>query len=457
MAASTYALPQPPPALPRLPRCWVWLLSAVLMGYALCGKGVAYLSIPPLYVAEIVLLIGLGCAVCRPSAVWRAVSVRYLSLPLVLFMIWGATRTFPYLSGYGADAFRDGVLWGYGTFAVLVFTVAGADIHALRVFVRRFHCFATLYPYLSAVVLLIEIMGIAAPTLPGVGFPLVSIKTGDIAVHMAGVSAFFLAGLLRARRVLWFVSGFLSILICASGNRGAALSYLTAISFVLLFSVNARALVLRFLRPIGLLLGATFFLDTEVKLHQGREISLRQLVINYTSVFTSLDDNPGNTEVTKRWRLMWWGRIVDYTIFGDYFWGGKGYGVNLTISDGFKSKSGLLRNPHNAHMTVLARSGVIGLALWILLQGTWFVQVLKRRSRARRTGDRQWEALFLALAAYWTAFMVNASFDVFLEGPMGGVWFWVVFGFGLAAVRVYDTYNGPNAAQRVLWTLGEKS
>jgi len=457
MAASTYALPKPSVAVPKLPRFWIWVLGVALMGYALCGKGFAYVSIPPLYVAEIVLLLGLGCAVCRPSAVWRAISVRYLSLPLVLFMVWGAARTLPNLSECGADALRDGVLWGYGTFAVLVFTVAGTGIHALRIFVRRFYCFATLYPYLSAVALLIQIMGIAAPALPGVGFPVLSNKTGDIAVHLAGVSAFFLVGLLRARRVLWFVSGFLSILICASGNRGAALSYLIAISFVLLFSVNARALVLRFLLPIGLLLGATFFFDPEVKLHQGREISLRQLVINYTSVFTNLDDNPGNTEGTKRWRLMWWGRIVDYTIFGDYFWGGKGYGVNLTISDGFKSKSGLLRNPHNAHMTVLARSGVIGLALWILLQGTWSVQVFKRRLRARRTGDRQWEALFLALAAYWIAFMINASFDVFLEGPMGGVWFWVVFGFGLAAVRVYDTYKGPNGTQQLVWAPGEKS
>jgi O-antigen ligase len=112
--------------------------------------------------------------------------------------------------------------------------------------------------------------------------------------------------------------------------------------------------------------------------------------------------------------------------------------VNLATADGFRSESGLLRSPHNVHMTILARSGVIGLALWLLLQGAWLAQVLRRRLRARRARHSQWAAMFLALAAYWVAFMVNASFDVFLEGPMGGVWFWVVFGFGLAAVRVYD-------------------
>jgi hypothetical protein len=33
--------------------------------------------------------------------------------------------------------------------------------------------------------------------------------------------------------------------------------------------------------------------------------------------------------------------------------------------------------------------------------------------------------------------MVNASFDVYLEGPTGGIWFWVIFGTGLAAPVLY--------------------
>jgi hypothetical protein len=41
------------------------------------------------------------------------------------------------------------------------------------------------------------------------------------------------------------------------------------------------------------------------------------------------------------------------------------------------------------------------------------------------------------LIAYWLALMSNTAFDVYLEGPMGGVWFWTVFGTGLAAVWIY--------------------
>jgi hypothetical protein len=42
----------------------------------------------------------------------------------------------------------------------------------------------------------------------------------------------------------------------------------------------------------------------------------------------------------------------------------------------------------------------------------------------------------LWILAYWIAILVNGTFDVYLEGPPGGIWFWCVFGFGIAAVQV---------------------
>jgi hypothetical protein len=31
--------------------------------------------------------------------------------------------------------------------------------------------------------------------------------------------------------------------------------------------------------------------------------------------------------------------------------------------------------------------------------------------------------------------MTNSAFDVFLEGPQGGIWYWSLFGFGIAALE----------------------
>ena len=142
---------------------------------------------------------------------------------------------------------------------------------------------------------------------------------------------------------------------------------------------------------------------------------------------------------TKEWRLKWWGDLVGYTVNGPYFWTGKGFGINLADDDGYQGTAweGQLRSPHNGHLTVLARAGVPGLALWLLVHLAWAAEMLNRYFQAKAAGRRRWQGAFLFLLAYWAAFMANASFDVFIEGPMGGIWLWTVYGAGLAAVWVY--------------------
>jgi O-antigen ligase/polysaccharide polymerase Wzy-like membrane protein len=426
-------------------RFWVATLCLALLGYALLGKSFAYLGSPPIFVSEAILLAGVLSLLIGWRVLLRSGLLRWAMLPMYLFMIWGATRTAPYWDEYGMDALRDGALWRYGVFAIVIYGLVAKDGWLLRSLVCRYRWFARIYPFAALLVLLIQILHLTMPNVPGTQVPAVSTKTGDVAVHIAGVTAFTLVGLAELKSYAWFLSLFATVVVCASGNRGAAVSYLCAVIFVLVLSGRARAVIARLVLPLALLLSAGFFLNPEIELHQAREISLRQLAVNYASVVASFEDNPGNSESTKQWRLMWWTRIVDYTVFGDYFWDGKGFGVNLTKSDGFTSRSGLLRSPHNVHMTVLARSGVIGLSLWGLFQVAWLVTVLRSLFRARRHGHAEWEALFVFLGSYWVASVVNASFDVYLEGPMGGVWFWVLTGLGLAAAQYYQNHTAQQS------------
>jgi hypothetical protein len=48
--------------------------------------------------------------------------------------------------------------------------------------------------------------------------------------------------------------------------------------------------------------------------------------------------------------------------------------------------------------------------------------------------ERTVRALAGVVLVYWAAVMVNSSFDVYLEGPQGGIWFWSVFGIGLTII-----------------------
>jgi hypothetical protein len=160
-----------------------------------------------------------------------------------------------------------------------------------------------------------------------------------------------------------------------------------------------------------------------------RELSIDILSDGLLSVVQESDRT--DLEGTKAWRLAWWRQIWSYTVNGSYFWMGKGYGINLADSDGFQvgTREEPLRSPHNSHLTFLARSGVPGFILWIALQAAWAISMLRAFVQAKKSGSG-WAGLFAWLLAYWLAFLIEAGFDVSLEGPMAGIPFWTVFGVG---------------------------
>ena len=46
--------------------------------------------------------------------------------------------------------------------------------------------------------------------------------------------------------------------------------------------------------------------------------------------------------------------------------------------------------------------------------------------------------------------MIDASFDVALEGPMLGIWFWSLFGLGIASTMVYRARLGTGGVVPLL-------
>jgi O-antigen ligase len=167
---------------------------------------------------------------------------------------------------------------------------------------------------------------------------------------------------------------------------------------------------------------------------EGREVGIRQLFENIASIF-SPSSNQGLSG-TVAFRLAWWSEIIEYTAFGPYFWDGKGFGINLANADGFQPTADeSLRAPHNSHLTVLARMGVPGFALWWALQGTFAISLIGAIRTFRRRHQRMLSSAAAWLLVYWTAMMVDTSFDPYLEGPQGGIWFWSVFGVGLVLIQ----------------------
>jgi O-antigen ligase len=415
------------------------LLAALLVGYAFVGRPFAYVGIAPVHVGEIVLALSLLAALLTGAL---RLPLRYpVAWLLLAFMAFGAVRTLPYISSYGFDALRDAALWGYGLLALIVSGLLQRSGSFSRVpsFYGRFAFWFVLWAPLAIVVS--SLIRDSLPFMPGSPeVPVFGLRSTDPPVHLAGAAAFVLLGLgpvISARgplarpllKSLWWFSWFAAVLMGASISRASLLA--VAMSLCLVLAVLPFGRALRFtLIAVTMLVALVPTIDLD--LGGVRDVSSRQLAENLTTIFM----RPGADE-TAEWRLEWWDTIRDYTIYGPYFWQGKGFGINLADDDGFHLfEDDSLRSPHNGHLTVLARMGIPGLALWALLQAAFVVALFRAFLRARRRGEEWWARLDIFVLAYWLAFVVNGSFDVWLESPHGGIWFWCLFGLGLAALQM---------------------
>jgi hypothetical protein len=306
----------------------------------------------------------------------------------------------------------------------------------LALLVQRYARFARVFvAAVPAVWLVLRFGGGMIPRWPWADVPVIHNKGGDLLVHLAGVLAFWAAGLGGARPA-WVLLLACNVALIGAYSRAGLMSFLMVFGLCGLFRPMAGALW----RIAAVIVCALLLLAvTDVRFQmpgKGRELSFAQLAGNVLSV---VGDSEDDMDGTKQWRLRWWGNIVDYTVYGEHFWTGKGFGINLADDDGYQGTAwgGQLRSPHNGHLTMLARAGVPGLALWLLVHVAWAAEVVNRYFQAKAAGRRRWQGLFLFLLLYWGAFMANASFDVFIEGPMGGIWLWTVYGVGLSAVWAY--------------------
>lgn len=419
----------------------------VLLGYMMLGKGFAYIGIGQFRVGEVLLCFGLVYLVFSPFK--RSTFQNPFWFPFFIWVIWSCMVTLPYVPTYGLYSFRDGVVWGYALFALISAKLLINKDYLLE---ELFEKYAKIAPFVLffAPMIFLSTSFFKSQLAVIFGGAAQFMKAGDIMVHLAGITVLIAFGLVPARLInLLLLSA--TVFIAAAKSRSGFLTYFMSIT---LAGFIFPKLFVRSMKILGLLfsvggLVAIFVFASGIKFElQGRrEVSPVQIIENIVSIFTE-DKSNSSLDGSRTWRLRFWSDIVDYTIFGDYLWAGRGYGINLADASGFQvvskaSGAELLRSPHNIHITILARSGVVGLFFWIVLNLTWVFQMFKSYQYARYLGDNKATGHSAFLLTVWLAMQINASFDVYLEGPMGGIWFWTIIGIGVA-----HTQNIQMRAQR---------
>lgn len=424
------------------------ILALGFAGYVVLGKSFAYLGVPPLFVGE--MLFALGLLAFLASGCTTALLTTVPALSAALLMGWVLLRTLQGIGTYGVDALRDGAVALYGGFAFIVAALIVERPIRIAQIMGYFRTQArVLIPIAIVLYLIARFFFASIPKLPGQNVEIISVRSGELAAHLCGALVLVIVGLCKVSRT-WLVIALGAALLIASQSRGGMLALLLPLLMVMVLTgqVGRLATITAALTVVMLV---AYAIDFEIDLPRGeRPISAAAVVENLASVTGSSDAN--NLDGTKQWRLGWWQAIRNYTVHGPYFWTGKGFGMNLAEADGFvvglERGGPTVRSPHSVHMTYLARGGVPGLALWLLTIGSWTIALLRAAHLAWRRGDLDWARYFVFLVCYFASIVIDASFDVALEGPMLGIPFWILFGIGFGSLMVYRAWPAVETPTR---------
>lgn len=431
---------------------WAYLVF-ILIGYMFAGRGFAYVGFFPAYVGEIGIALGIFCLAVLPFSNRIRITFKWIVfpvIPLVAMILIQVFATVPYVSTYELDTLRDAMMYLYAIYAILIgLLIPRAWIESLlKNWGYVVIAFILWAPFLYVFSTVIDF----PIRLPGSPTPLVHAKQGDVGVHLGAAAVFILMHLDRKGRpwprwLAWGIWFFWVIgwILFASANRASMLSVLSVIGIVMVFRFNRtvwhRPLIIGII-GMWVLLFTGAYSSLQLEGTKGRSISIEQMVNNFVSIFSSSDS--GTLDATKEWRFNWWDDIIAYTFDGDYFWTGKGYGINLADSDGYQvSKDGSLRSPHNSHMNFLARSGVPGFLAWVAFLGSYYLWLIK--IVLVRMKSAPWDSKYaLWIMAYTAAILINAAVDVVLESPFSAIWFWSLVGFSFAYFGTGEIDKSPD-------------
>ena len=396
-------------------RIYLNLYFFVMACYVFFNKGVAYS-----FLVEASWLVGLVLIFLARRSYEFAWDLR--AKLLFFFLIVGLIYIPIGLRGYPfIDVIRDSFVFQYGWFVFIVFLfkdVQNLVWQKIIAIYSWFPVFGLLNFFLQNFVENFDRFK------PFGDISFVLYKYGDMGVHLL-ISSLVLLVFQQKRSIrfqaVMAILILFNLLILTAYSRSGMLAYVLGVLVYILLSKEAyiRTRVKQYTKYLPILLMVVIPIYASIKVQenfQGRKVGIEQVSQNVGS-FVGISKD-ANLEDNKLWRLVWWAKILDYSFSPAYFAQGKGLGMSLSETDEVVSEVDEVRSPHNFHLTVMARFGVPIFFLWLF----WLFLLYKPMFK------KQFDAKTLLISTVLLAFIVNASFDVFLEGPMGAFPFWTWVG-----------------------------
>ncbi len=398
----------------------------IMAFYLLFNKGVAYTFCVEILLAFGLLLILLNRKVFEIFKEKKYVLILFLCFITLFYVLFGFLK-YNYL-----NVIRDSFAFEYALFAIIIFFFKEDKAYVWQKFINLYR-WTPLILLLNTLIFYFIILYLPPIEIFG-GQPLFLYKNGDKSLHLL-ISTIFMILFTDQYSKNWLTLNtiliLINLLILLAFTRSGSVAYLAGIFCFFFFSrtslvtENLRK-VLKYM-PVLLIIVFSVFAAIEIDGDaQGRTISLSQITDNFSSIMSS--DIDGSLTDNKVWRLVWWAKLLNESFTLEHFFIGKGLGMSLAGND-LTSVDENLRSPHNFHLTIIARFGYIIFFFWVY----WLYLLFKPLFTKQLSGK------MLGLTCILLAFIINGSFDVFFEGPMGAFPFWTLV--GLLLVEEYYHYN----------------
>jgi len=417
-------------------------LAFLVFGYIVGNRGFAQLSLKPnspLYFGELGMVACLFLIATRRALTREPVFPKIrLAWAIAAFLVIGGLRLC--LDTATSDktqmmvAIRDSAVVYYALFFFIAYRIAQNT--SARKFIER--------TMLAAFVLLIPVAAIQIwdpdilTKLTFRAYPIIFYK-GDLLATFLGIGAFYLfltpsngvtklflrscsvasLGLMLFAMSRAALSGF----ICAAGllivaKRPRFIVYQLGVAVVALLAIA-------FLELSNIHFESDFFRNLSDKVSSIVDISSTG---HYRS--RAGDVSAANNE----FRTVWWTTVFNETMQkGPWFGLGFGYDLTSSFMIAYYPTGGedtaTTRSPHSIIFTILGRMGIIGLISFLVV--LFFITRLAfaaARSVARKERSEQTLIPWCAVISL----LIAAMFGVVLEGPMGGILFWVFLGLAVS-------------------------
>lgn len=390
----------------------------LILGMLLCDRQFSYLKIPNTFIyiteATIIITLGLICFNIFISQNNKSINIpiKKFLIPYIFFGIISLFRG----RNYGLDALRDFVIvYYFSIFIITLFYLKDKKSLDRIIFVFLIGCLITTINYLG-----IRLFNFNSYLNP----------IGAAHSMYLGMSIIFLFATLPLFKYKIFILGIIILQFIDTilfQVRSAWVSIL--VSFIIILYLMLKYRMLRIEHKKFLCLMILIFIICVV-IYQLNIPSYNRTLEEFISIY-NFQENKTISQANAMFRLKMWRDLIcetfsglDKILFGTPM--GKPY-FPESASHMETYLTGFGMDPHNSHLGVLYRMGIFGFLFYILvIFKTLYIGFSFLKNKTEES--LKYRLYLLGFIGMFIVVLINSCFSVILEGPFGGIFFWITLG-----------------------------